>query len=156
MQICKIGRKNLDGALKLVWRVFWECDRKDYEEKGILTFRHFIRQENMEEMMEAGQIVFFGAYEASRLIGVVAMRSGFHISLLFVDRPYQRRGVARKLVRCAVASCLEQNPELRYVTVNASPNGLPAYLAMGFEPLEKETKKDGMRYTLMRLTLHPL
>lgn len=153
MQICRVFNKNIMQALDLVWRVFERCDLEDYEEVGVQTFRYFIRRENIESMMDAGEIVFFGAYESSRLIGVIAMRGGFHISLLFVDEQYQRQGVAKKLVRRAVAYCLEQSESLSHITVNASPKGVPAYLAMGFYPLSTEQKKDGIRFTPMRIDL---
>lgn len=153
MQICRIYKNKLEQALELVWQVFLVCDSEDYEELGVKTFQHFIRYENMEEMVDSGELVFFGAYDSNRLVGVIAMRSGFHISLLFVDCEYQRQGVAKRLVRRASAYCMEKNPMLRHITVNASPHGLPAYLAMGFKPLSEELKKEGMRYTLMRITL---
>lgn len=151
MQICRLYRKQLRRALELVWNVFEECDAPDYEEMGIQTFRHFISYENMAEKMESGEMVFFGAYQENELIGVISMRSGFHISLLFVDKKYQRQGVAKKLVRRAVIYCMEENPDLCRVTVNSSPNGRAAYLAMGFYPLSPEQKKEGMRYTPMRI-----
>ncbi|MCM1245888.1 MAG: GNAT family N-acetyltransferase [Roseburia sp.] len=153
MQICRLYREQLPKALELVWQVFEECDAKDYEEMGRKTFRHFIGQENMEEMMRSGEMVFFGAYESNRLIGVIAMRSGFHISLLFVDKPYQRQGVAKRLVRRAAVYCMENTPELKYITVNSSPAGRAAYAAMGFEALSPEQKKEGMRYTPMRICI---
>lgn len=153
MQICRLNKDHLGKALDLVWEVFEECDREDYEEKGVRTFEHFIRRESMEEGMDSGTMVFFGAYEASRLIGVIAMRDGFHVSLLFVEPAYQRRGVATRLVRRAVSYCMDQRPGLRHITVNASPKGVPAYTAMGFYPLMDEQKKDGMRFTPMRIDL---
>lgn len=151
MQICRIDMRQLDKALELVWRVFEECDAEDYEEIGIQTFRHFIRWENMKELLFRGEMVFFGAFDGGRLIGVIAMRSGFHISLLFVERQYQRKGVATRLVRRGAAYCLEQNPELRRITVNSSPKGRKAYEAMGFYELAPEQVRDGMRYTPMRI-----
>jgi len=153
MQICKIDIRELDKALELVWRVFEECDLEDYEPMGIQTFRYFIREENMKGMVSSGEMVFFGAFEGSQLIGVIAMRSGFHISLLFVERQYQRRGVAKRLVRRGAAFCLEQNPGLRYITVNSSPKGKKAYEAMGFYELAQEQIRDGMRYTMMRIDI---
>lgn len=153
MQICRLYEKQLDKALELVWNVFEECDAPDYEEMGIRTFRHFISHENITEKVRSGEMVFFGAYDKNELIGVISMRSGFHISLLFVERQHHRRGVAKKLVRRAVIYCMEENPCLRQITVNASPYGKPAYLAMGFNPLSIEQKKDGMRFTPMRLDI---
>lgn len=153
MQICRLNKDHLGKALDLVWQVFEQCDREDYEESGVRTFEHFIRRESMEEHMASGEMVFFGAYDMSRLIGVIAMRDGFHVSLLFVEPAYQRRGVATRLVRRAVSFCMEQKPGLRHITVNASPKGVPAYQAMGFYPLTEEQKKEGMRFTPMRIDL---
>lgn len=151
MQICKIEMRQLDKALELVWEVFEECDAEDYDQIGIQTFQHFIRWENMKKMLSAGEMVFFGAFEESQLIGVIAMRSGFHISLLFVIPQYQRRGVATKLVRRGAAYCMEKNTDLRQITVNSSPKGIKAYEAMGFYKLSPEQVRDGMRYTPMRI-----
>lgn len=151
MQVCRLVKKHLGKALDLVWRVFCECDREDYGEQGVQTFQHFIRRENMEGNMDSGEMVFFGAYESGQLVGVVAMRGGFHISLLFVDSAHQKKGVAKRLVRRAAAWCIGQNPSLAHITVNASPAGVPAYLAMGFYPLSEEQEKEGMRYTPMRI-----
>lgn len=153
MQICRILEAQLEKALELVSAVFWECDREDFEEMGVQTFKHFIRYENMQKMMASGELFFFGAYKGSELVGVIAMREGFHISLLFVKPSYQRQGVGRRLVRQGTAYCLEKNPELRHITVNASPKGTAAYLAMGFYPLMPEQKRDGMRFTPMRIDI---
>ena len=49
MQICKIGERQLEKALKLIQDIFEECDREDYEEPGIQSFYHFIQKENMDE-----------------------------------------------------------------------------------------------------------
>lgn len=153
MQICRLDAGRLPKALELVKRVFMECDFEDYEEIGRKTFQHFIAREHMQEMMTAGEMVFFGAYEQNELAGVIAMRGGFHISLLFVERSFQRQGVAKCLVRRAISHCMEVSPELRHITVNSSPKGKPAYLAMGFYELAPEQKKEGMRYTPMRIDI---
>ncbi len=153
MQICRLYEKHLTKALALVWHVFCECDREDYEEMGVRTFQHFIQYETMKEFLLSGEMVFFGAYEGNELVGVGAMRNGFHISLLFVEPEYQRMGIGRCLVRRGIAYCMEKNPLLKYVTVNASPKGVKAYLAMGFLPLMEAQKKDGMIYTPMRIEL---
>lgn len=153
MQICRLYEKNLTMALELVRQVFMNCVSGDFEEKGIRTFEYFIRRENMEECMRSGEMVFFGAYESTRLVGVIAMRSGHHVSLLFVDEAYQRRGVAKRLLRRGAAYCIDQNPMLRHITVNASPVGIPAYKAMGFYPLSEERVEEGMRFMPMRIDL---
>ena len=127
--------RQINQALELIRKVFDECDKEDYEDMGILSFYHFIRREQIEERVKSGEMVFFGAYEESELVGVIAMREGFHV------------------IRRGVAYCLEKNPQLKAITVSASPKGKRAYEAMGFRALTPEQEKQGMRFTPMRLEL---
>ena len=108
MQICKMRGRQINQALELIRKVFDECDKEDYEDMGILSFYHFIRREQIEERVKSGEMVFFGAYEESELVGVIAMREGFHVSLLFVEKKRQRQGIGKKLIRRGVAYCLEK------------------------------------------------
>lgn len=153
MQICKMSGRQIEQALGLIRTVFDECDKEDYEEIGIKTFYHFIQRDSIMEKVRSGEMLFFGAYEQSEMVGVIAMRGGFHVSLLFIKKEYQRCGIGKKLVRRGIAYCLEENPALHAVTVNAAPKGKRAYEAMGFEALTPEQKKQGMRFTPMRLAL---
>ena len=153
MQICKMSGRQINQALELIRKVFDECDKEDYEDMGIMSFYHFIRREQIEERVQSGEMVFFGAYEESEPVGVIAMREGFHVSLLFVEKNRQRQGIGKKLIRRGVAYCLEKNPQLKAITVSASPKGKRAYEAMGFRALTPEQEKQGMRFTPMRLEL---
>ena len=68
------------------------------------------------------------------LAGVVATRDNTHLYLLFVDTPFQRRGIARALWRAALAACVEAaHPER--ITVNASAFAVPVYRRLGFVEL---------------------
>lgn len=131
-----------------------EANKEDYEDMGILILLSFYpAEEQIEERVQSGEMVFFGAYEESELVGVIAMREGFHVSLLFVEKNRQRQGIGKKLIRRGVAYCLEKNPQLKAITVSASPKGKRAYEAMGFRALTPEQEKQGMRFTPMRLEL---
>ena len=136
-----------------MWDVFCECDMQDYSEKGIKTFKYFIRRENIEDKINKKDMKIFGAYNENELIGVVCMRNVTHISLLFVKKSYQRRGVAKALLRRAIYDSIKNNENANKITVNASPVGLAAYKAMGFVPDSLEKEEDGMRYTPMSLKL---
>ena len=96
MQICKMRGRQINQALELIRKVFDECDKEDYEDMGILSFYHFIRREQIEERVKSGEMVFFGAYEESELVGVIAMREGFHVSLLFVEKKTAEAGDREK------------------------------------------------------------
>lgn len=151
MQICKIGPDKLHEALELVWEVFEKYGMPDYEEMGVQTFRHFIRYHNMVEKIEQGEMSFWGTYLNNYLVGVMALRKGQHISLLFVRDKFHHLGIARNLVRMAVNQIELEEPEIRAVTVNSSPYAVGFYEKMGFQALGPEQTANGIRFTSMRL-----
>ena len=150
MQICKIGPDKLRGALDLVWETFMKYEAPDYGEMGIATFRHFVTYSNMVEKVNQGEMKFYGCYLNQYLIGVIALRTGQHISLLFVRGKIHHLGAATKLMKVVENEVLAQNPKIRAVTVNASPYAVGFYEKNGFVALNKEQKADGIRFTPMR------
>ena len=151
MQICKIRPDGLREALDLVWEVFERYEAPEYEEMGIKTFRHFITYSNMVEKVNQGEMIFWGCYLHNYLVGVIALRTGQHISLLFVRGKFHRLGVGRRLVRVAVSAVQDRKPEIRAVTVNASPFAVEFYKRIGFMPLGTERAQDGIRFTSMKM-----
>ena len=153
MQICKIGPDKLRGALDLVWETFMKYEAPDYGEMGIATFRHFVTYSNMVEKVNQGEMKFYGCYLNQYLIGVIALRTGQHISLLFVRGKFHHLGVATKLMKVVENEVLAQNPKIRAITVNASPYAVGFYEKNGFTALDKEQEADGIRFTPMRKAL---
>ena len=152
MQICRIQIGKLREALDLVWEVFEKYEVPDYEEMGVKTFRHFIEYGNMVEKVRQGEMKFWGCYLNSYLVGVIALREGQHISLLFVRDKFHHLGVAGRLVRLVVDQVAMENPKIRAVTVNSSPYAVGFYKKMGFKALGREQRADGIRFTSMRLS----
>lgn len=152
MQICRIQIGKLREALDLVWEVFEKYEVPDYEEMGVKTFRHFIEYGNMVEKVRQGEMKFWGCYLNSYLVGVIALREGQHISLLFVRDKFHHLGVAGSLVRLVVDQVAMENPKIRAVTVNSSPYAVGFYKKMGFKALGPEQRADGIRFTSMRLS----
>lgn len=96
------------------------------------------------------EMKFYGCYLNQYLIGVIALRTGQHISLLFVRGKFHHLGVATKLMKVVENEVLAQNPKIRAITVNASPYAVGFYEKNGFVTLDKEQKTDGIRFTPMR------
>ena len=153
MQICRIGPAKLREALDVVWEICEKYEAPVDEEIGIKTFRHVIEYGNMVEKVNQGEMIFWGCYLNNYLVGVIALRTGQHISLLFVREKFHRLGVARRLVRVAVSHLVNQEPEIRAVTVNSSPFAVEFYKKIGFVPLGPERTEDGIRFTSMRMTI---
>ena len=73
-----------------------------------------------------------------------------HINLVFTKKEYHRQGVATAIFNYLLEDLLKENPNLKEITLNSSPYGLPFYLKIGFIPLSDEQETDGIRYTPMK------
>jgi GNAT superfamily N-acetyltransferase len=87
------------------------------------------------------------------IIGVIEIKNSNYISRLFVDENYQRKGIARELIHRVVTRCLDRSPLIFEITVNSSPNAVPAYQAFGFQQTGPENIGGGIRYIPMVLKL---
>ena len=130
-----------DEALELIWKVFLEYEAPDYTQQGV---DEFFRSIHDEEWLN--QILMYGAYYKDRLVGVIATRNeGTHIALFFVDGEFHRKGIGRQLFQ----RILEDN-KVNSITVNSSPYAVPVYTKLGFETIDSEQEKNGLRFTPMR------
>lgn len=126
-------------ALELIWDVFGTYEAPEFSPEGISEFRQFL-----ECKPQIAKLRFYGAWQKSRLLGVIAMR-GRHISLFFVAKGHHNKGIGKRLfehVKCRTA--------FHELTVNSSPYAVGIYQQMGFTPTDHERLTNGVRYTPMR------
>ena len=103
-------------------------------------------------MFLIGEYLLFVAVEGDNIVGLISLRSGNHISLLFVAEEYHRRGIGTLLVKHLQEHML-QNTKYEKLTVFASPYGVPFYQRIGFIDTGEETRKEGIIYTPMEFYL---
>lgn len=134
----------------LVEAVFNEFVAPGYGEEGIKEFFKFANPLAMAERAGPAQVVVV-AEQGTDLVGVIEMRNGAHIALLFVRTRGQ--GIARELVQRAVAECRIRQPELNKITVNSSPFAAPVYAHLGFQQTDTIQEKNGITFVPMALDL---
>ena len=103
-------------------------------------------------MFVMGAYQMFVALDKKKLVGMLTLRDRVHISLLFVDEKYPRRGIGRALIQYVSNYLLTELQESR-VTVNSSPYGVEFYHRLGFRDLRPQEKRDGIIYTPMEFVL---
>ena len=146
-----LAMEDWELATALVWRVFLRCNAKDYEQEGIESFLNFISDEHLKQFCRLEEFEMFGAYRGQKPIGVCLLRKAAHISLLFVETEYQKRGIGKELV--CYASALVKQRGGGHLTVNATPFAKAFYEKLGFIMAGEETLKEGVRYYPMILNL---
>ncbi len=145
-------RDDWEPALALAWKVFNEFDAVDYTPEGKENFRRFLGDGSLDRMFRVGSYRLFTALLYGNVIGMLTLREGTHISLLFVDGNCHRNGVGSELVRLA-ARTIGREKIGGQLTVNASPYAIPFYERLGFTATGSETEQDGIRFTPMKLRL---
>lgn len=137
-----------EEIMDMVWRTFMRFEAKDYTEEGIANFRDFITDPRLFRMFMNGQYATMIAVYEDKIIGQISVRSGNHISLLFVDAAYHRQGVGRELIR-RMADFLIQDRNAKSMTVQAAPYAVEFYRKVGFRICSPEEEYSGIRVTSM-------
>ena len=144
IEIRQLLNNKKDEALLFAKKVYIECKDESYSEQGIETFYNFI---NNKEITKSFKV--YGAFEDNDLKGIIATDSQKrHISLFFVDKSSQGKGIGKELINIVV-----NNNENSYITVNSSRYGVPIYEKLGFVKMVEEKEQDGLKFTPMKLIL---
>ena len=144
IEIRQLLNNKKDEALLFAKKVYIECKDESYSEQGIETFCNFV---NNKEITKSFKI--YGAFEDNVLKGIIATDSQKrHISLFFVDKSSQGKGIGKELINIVV-----NNNENSYITVNSSRYGVPIYEKLGFVKMVEEKEQDGLKFTPMKLIL---
>jgi GNAT superfamily N-acetyltransferase len=84
------------------------------------------------------------AIDAMRLVGYGAVRDRTHITQLFVSDEYRGRGLGYRLTMALIGEILKRDPSITWITLNAAPSAITAYLRMGFQTSWPRFVKDGI------------
>lgn len=90
----------IHNALTLAEDVFMEFEAPCFPKKGVDSFLDFLWGKHVREMIDSGNMLVWGCYFENELVGMMALRSGDHISLAFVKGEFHRRG--RRLRRTGI------------------------------------------------------
>ncbi len=145
-----IKEEELPATLDLVKKVFDEFVGIDYEQEGIESFYNFINLESIRTRIKSQNMIILVARTTENLIiGMVAISAENHISLLFVDKRFHRKGIGKNLLKFAIDICKYNDEEIEKITVNSSPCSVAFYHNCDFEDLASMQKEDGIEFTPM-------
>ena len=144
IEIKQLVNNEKDEALLFAKRIFIESEDESYSKEGIETFCNFVDNKKIIKSFK-----IYGAFEDNILKGLIATdRRKRHISLFFVDKVSQGKGIGKELMKVVI-----NNNENSYRTVNSSRYGVPIYEKLGFVKMEEEKEQKGLKFTPMKLVL---
>lgn len=135
-------------SMQMIWRTFLKFEGRDYTEEGIQNFLDFITDDKLYAAFLRGEYQLMVALDGGKVIGAGSIRNRNHLSLLFVDENYHRRGVGRTLIN-SLCTYLKEQPGERYMSVQAAPYAVNFYRRLGFRAIRPEQEISGIRVTAM-------
>ncbi len=136
----------------LITKVFHSYVAPAYTREGVNEFLKYADPASLAKRSRSGHFVLL-AEDEQKVVGMIEVREHRHVSMLFVEGSYQRKGVARLLVSEALVICQRRRADLVRVTVNAAPNSVEAYERLGFHVEGSEHRTHGIRFTPMVLEI---
>ena len=138
---------------KLILCSFSEFISSEYTAEGIAEFEKFVAPEALKRRTADNDFVRV-AECGHDLVGMIEIRDNNHVALRFVDKAYQRHGVAKGLLKVALADARISGSERLRVTVNSSRYGVVAYEKLGFRQTGPERTVNGIAFIPMAMQLH--
>ena len=136
----------------LISRVFDELVAPGYSQRGVQEFLNYANPVSLLNRSQVNHFVLVAAAQ-DKIIGMIEIRNNNHISLLFVDKQFHRRGIGRALWQRALEICRQREADLSEFSVNSSPYAVPVYEKLGFRQKGFKQIKNGICFIPMRLEL---
>ena len=147
VRIRKIEKKDVIQISSLCMNAFMTSVAPNLSEEGIATFKRTASEESfLKRMLEDNTILVYEDNEEIK--GMVELKQGRHLAMLFVDPSQYEKGVGKKLV-----STILSHASAAKITVSASLNSVPAYLKYGFICTGEPDERSGLKYQPMELTI---
>ncbi len=155
-EIRPLYRDEWEDAIQLAWDTFLVFEAPEYGREGIESFRSFIRDPVLKRMFIMGEYLAYGAFvkNTGEMTGILGVRSGNHVSLLFVAAQFHLQGIGRALLKRYINDARKK--KIKRITVHSSPFATGFYHKIGFVDLDREIIADGISYTPMELELRYL
>jgi len=116
-------------------------------DEGIATFRKVAAAEAFAARIAPDNLMWL-AEIAGQAVGLIELKQGRHIAMLFVAPDLQRHGIGRRLVAEAI-----KHARTDVLTVSASLPSVPAYLDYGFHCSGDVGESMGIIYQPMEMQL---
>jgi N-acetylglutamate synthase-like GNAT family acetyltransferase len=146
------GAQHQDAQVinELILKVFDKYVGYGYSLKSQSIFRMYCHPNAMMTRSTEGTSFCLVAILEQEIIGIIEVQNGNHIALLFVDDRYHKNGIAKNLVSLSI-----KRAKVTDIGVNSSPYAVDIYKKMGFEQLDEEQEREGIRSIPMKKSIIP-
>lgn len=139
-------------VVNLVARSFNEFIAPDFPDEGIEEFFGYSNPRALVKRSDGNHFVLVAEAEGS-ITGMIEIREMRHVSMLFVDKAFHRRGIGKELLTAALDKIKSDRNAPKKVTVHSSRFAVPFYESLGFVRTGEEKIIHGVIHIPMALVL---
>jgi len=145
--IRKLEEKDLKAVSAICMAAFSKSVAGALSAEGISTFTKVAQVDAFHNRMHEDNLMLVAEYEG-KVEGIIELKEGRHVAMLFVDPEQQQKGIGRKLLFSALSYARVES-----VTVKASLPSVPAYRKYGFKCKGDVSESAGLVYQPMEIEL---
>ncbi|MCC9008662.1 GNAT family N-acetyltransferase [Pseudomonas putida] len=147
MQIRNLTPDDLPQASTLCLEAFMQAVAPSLSAQGIETFTKVVAPQAFAERMR-GDNLMLACVAQGALTGLIELKEGRHVAMLFIAPGWQRQGIGTRLMNAAL-----EHARVDVVTVKASLPSVPAYQRYGFTLAGEVGEFAGLLYQPMEKRL---
>ncbi|ETX11728.1 acetyltransferase [Marinomonas ushuaiensis DSM 15871] len=148
MIIRKLEEEDLEAVNAICMDSFLQSVAGSLSDEGITTFSNIAACDAFLGRMKGDNLILV-AESDEKIEGVIELKEGRHIAMLFILPERQKNGIGRKLLLSALSYAKTET-----VTVSASLSSVTAYEKYGFERSGEVDESAGLVYQPMEIKLN--
>ena len=143
-----------ESTSKLALTAFATIEGNGFTSEGKAVFVNYASPIAIASRLNLGHEVFLAVLD-EKIAGVIEIRNGMHISMLFVLPEHINNGIGTKLLTYAIEQIRKQPKAkaVKKITVHAADDAAPFYLKRNFRVSAARREQDGISYTTMTFSL---
>ena len=148
-------REEAEIVSNIALLAFATIESKGFTPEGKANFTNYVSPNAIASRLNFDHNVIL-AIADSKIAGVIEIRGGNHISMLFVSPEYIDNGIGTKLLSHAIAQVRKEHSKsktVKQVTVHAADDSVAFYLKRGFRTIAARQERDGICFTTMAFSL---
>jgi GNAT superfamily N-acetyltransferase len=144
----KMEEKDVEAVSATCMASFLRSVADTLTEEGVSTFSNIATSNAFLDRMKGDNLMLV-AEKDGKIEGVIELKEGRHVAMLFISPEYQKQSIGRKLLSTAL-----NHAKVETITVSASLSSVHAYEQYGFECKGETEESAGLVYQPMDLKLN--
>jgi predicted GNAT family N-acyltransferase len=134
----------------MIDNIFNEFVGKECSIEGNNKFKDDIKPQNIENRFINKNSQFFLAKAENEIIGMMEIKNKDHISLFFVKKEFQGKGIGKYLLGHYLNKIKNENSGIKKITVHSPIYSEKIFSRFGFKKTNGMQEKAGIKYIPMK------